>query len=586
MKRVFLKILVFSVCMSVLATPTSSGLLTASANEDNEPSYSDICARGVWHRPNSSGRETNLEGLCSVLDEMANAGINLIFLESFYHGMTVFKTNLVPYYTGFEEFDFGEYPDYLTAFAAEAQKRGIEVHAWVECFYLGVNESTPLVKYYPRWLLVNESGKTRHSTEGAELGGYIFFDPANNAAREYLLRFFEEMLRKVPDIKGLNLDYIRYPVSDFYSGTDSGYTDAAMTEFAEKYGLSVTENNKIQDFKTQIKSNSLVDEWTDYRAGKVTSFVKQVSEMVNEKHSDCIISVAVHPDVNSAYNQKKQDFLTWVKEGYIDVVTPMVYYYDSYQISSALRDMLAKFKGVYCYSGLYTTYHNQSTTELEKHISASENSGADGFVLFEAAKTFFNASYDYSGYLSDKYPKKSAISALPHWSADKLIEATTDIIANMLTEKGISDESVKSFINEMEAIKLIGERSEDAIVRMIDEITRLKEHKLPAIAGESSYSDAEDALNMLIERLEVRKARLSFKGYADDLRPPEDDNNSSDEDMGESENNGSLDEEDSKGKKGFWDVIKMLIDKIVNWFKNLFVKPKTVFALSMRYYKK
>ena len=251
MKRVFLKILVFSVCMSVLATPTSSGLLTASANEDNEPSYSDICARGVWHRPNSSGRETNLEGLCSVLDEMANAGINMIFLESFYHGMTVFKTNLVPYYTGFEEFDFGEYPDYLTAFATEAQKRGIEVHAWVECFYLGVNESTPLVKYYPRWLLVNESGKTRHSTEGAELGGYIFFDPANNAAREYLLRFFEEMLRKVPDIKGLNLDYIRYPVSDFYSGTDSGYTDAAMTEFAEKYGLSVTENNKIQDRRNQ-----------------------------------------------------------------------------------------------------------------------------------------------------------------------------------------------------------------------------------------------------------------------------------------------------------------------------------------------
>lgn len=572
--------------MSVFATPSLSGLITASAEEGNEQSYSDISARGVWHRPNSSGRETNLEGLCSVLDEMANSGINMVFLESFYHGMTIFKTNLVPYYTGFEDFDFGDYPDYLTAFTAEAQKRGIEVHAWVECFYLGVNESTPLVKFFPRWLLVNESGKIRHATEGAELGGYIFFDPANNDATDYLLKFYEEMLRKVPGIKGLNLDYIRYPVSDFNSGTDSGYTDAAMNEFAAKYGLSINENDRIKDFKAQIVANSLVDEWTKYRADKVTSFVKQVSEMVNEKQTDCVISVAVHPDVNSAYNQKKQDFTTWVDKGYIDVVTPMLYYYDSYQISSALKDMLAKFDGVYCYSGLYTTYHNQSTGELEKHIAASESCGADGFVLFDSAKTFFNASNDYAGYLSAKYSNDSNLSALPHWSTDRLIDAATDIISKAFADNGVDEERIKEFISEMEAIKQIGEKNEYALGKTIDEITRLKNNQLPAITGKDSCLEAEATLDLLIEYLEVRRSRLSFKGYVDDLRPPEDENNSSDEDIGDNDNNGSSkDEENETGKKGFWDIVRMLIEKLVSWLKNIFVRqpPASVLSIYYRY---
>ena len=68
MKRVLLKIITFSVCMSMLATTHAESYAIASAEEGREPQYSDVSARGVWHRPNSSGRETNLDGLCSVLE--------------------------------------------------------------------------------------------------------------------------------------------------------------------------------------------------------------------------------------------------------------------------------------------------------------------------------------------------------------------------------------------------------------------------------------------------------------------------------------------------------------------------------------
>ena len=574
MNRLLIKIVTFSLCVSLLLGPSSFNTVRAEAKENTEMKYSDIEARGVWHRPNSSGRETNLEGICSVLDEMASAGINMVFVETFYHGMTVFKTNLVPYYSGFENYDYGEYPDYLSAFSTEAHKRGIEVHAWVESFYLGVNESTPLVKYFPDWLLLNEKGSIRHTTEGASLGGYIFFDPANADAREYLVKFYDELLTRVPYVAGLNLDYIRYPVSDFYSGTDSGYTDVAISEFSEKYGVSVNDSGQYREFKQQISEKSLVDEWIEYRADKVTSFIGEVSEMVRSKHKSSIISVAVHPDISGAYNQKKQDFLTWVEKGYIDVVTPMVYYYNSSEISSALKTMLKKFDGVYCYAGLYTTYHDQSTSELNSHIGASDSAGADGFVLFESAKTFYTSSHDYVGFLSDKY-KDHTPSALPHWSSERLIKASSDIIVDMLRANGADEKAIEKFSEKMSDIAKMGEGSAEKLEGVIRELNELSENGLSDIDLADHSHIVEPTLHRLIKYLEVREKRLSFKGYTPDIDEPSEEENESEK---ESEKDSDTDlpnvpdtpDEGDTAPRTFFDIIRSFFADIVNWLRDIF----------------
>lgn len=565
MKNLFIRTLSLAVCMIILLGSFLSVTLNVSAEEDMDLEYSDFGARGVWHRPNSSGKETTLEGLCSVLDEMADSGINMIFLETFYHGMSVFKSNLIPYYKGFEKFDYGDYPDYLTAFASEAEKRGIEVHAWVETFYVGINDDATLVKYHPDWMLINESGKTRHTTEGASVGGYLFFDPANPDVRSYLLRYYEEILKKVPSVKGLNLDYIRYPVSDFYSGTDTGYTEISMRGFAEKYGFSLSESDTIRDFKAKINSKSLVNQWIEYRSEFITEFVGSVSEMVREEHPECIVSVAVHPDINGAYTQKKQNFLEWVEKGYIDVVTPMVYYYTSSQISSALKTMLTKFDSVYCYSGLYTTYHDQSVKELEDHIAASDGCGADGFVLFDSAKTFFNSSHDYKGLLSDKYGAASGLFALPHWSTDKLIGAAADILEKHLSESGEDTETVQRAVSEMVRISQIGEGSAESIELTVNELSSLKQD-LATILKEDSLPEAVRILNLLEDYLKVRASRLSFKGYPEADLPDDDGDNGESDGGGKDENPGASD----NAPMSFFEIIANIINEIINWFKNLF----------------
>lgn len=357
---------------------------------------------GVWHRPNSSGRETNLEELCQVLDEFKEAGVNLVFLETFYHGMAVYKTELVEYHNKLFDFEYGEYRDYLSAFVSEADKRGINVCAWVQDFYVGFRDYIRLVVEHPDWLLINQSGSIRHMTEGQGFGGYIFLDPANPEVREYLLTLYDDILTKFPKIKGLNLDYIRYPISIYEEGTDTGYTKTCMKEFAKKQGIRLSSRNPRKNLVPRIESEGLLDAWTAHKADYITSFVSEVRDMVNEKHPGRLISTAIFPELDQAYKMKKQSIRVWLDRGYVDFVTPMIYFYDASQVYDALKKLKGLCGELHCYTGLYTTYHKQTVAELDEHIKASEAAGADGIVLFDAAKTFFEAEEDYAGYLSNK----------------------------------------------------------------------------------------------------------------------------------------------------------------------------------------
>ncbi len=359
--------------------------------------------RGVWHRPNPAETERDLSELCHVLDRFKRSGINTVFLETFYHGMTIFKTDKVPYYTGLDEHSYGDYPDYLTAFVTEADKRGIKVHAWVQDFYIGYEEDTRLAVEHPDWLLVNQHGKIRHETEGHGFGGYIFLDPANSEVRAFLLDFYDELLTKVPIISGLNLDYIRYPISDFGENTDTGYTDVCMDEFAKKQNLTLDPARKIEDLVDKIKENGLLPQWTAHRAYFITWFVRTVYELIRDKYAGKLVSTAVFPELDVSYNLKKQTIRVWLEKKYINMVTPMVYFFEADKVYSAVNNIKSMCYGAHCCTGLYTTYHGQSTSDLSDHIAASERAGAEGFVLFDSAKTFSEAKENYEDFLAENF---------------------------------------------------------------------------------------------------------------------------------------------------------------------------------------
>lgn len=411
-KRVACWMLMVLMILSAGGIMSNNQVKAAQLPEQN----GQIQARGVWHRPNVTGEETNLEGICAVLDTFQKTGINLVFLETFFHGMTVYRSSWIPYYTGFEDYDYGVYPDYLTAFVAEASKRGIEVHAWVEDFYVGVKENY-FTKHAPQWLMLTKDGSVRQS-EGAEYGGYLFLDPANREVRQYLIRFYDELLTKFPQIAGLNLDYIRYPVSD--QSDDTGYTEVAMDGFVQQQGLIFSENTSREEKVTAVAQR--YDQWVSYRAQQVMNFVGEVREMVKSKHEKVLLSTAVFPEQGKSFGDKKQDFSTWLERGYLDIITPMAYYDDIPTLKSALEAMLPGLSQCYCYAGISPTYHNLSDEQVLAQMQTTADVGAQGFVFFGSQSILNNQRYID---MLEKTFAGQAPARLPH-VADKLADSGAD----------------------------------------------------------------------------------------------------------------------------------------------------------------
>ena len=464
-------------------------------------SDAQIQARGVWHRPNITGVETDLAGICSVLDTLQRAGINLVFLETFYHGMTVYRTNLIPYYTGFDAFDYSPYPDYLSAFVAEAGKRGIEVHAWVEDFYIGVDENY-FTKYMPQWLMVTQRGTVRQ-TEGADYGGYLFLDPANPEVRQYLIRFYDELLTKFPEIAGLNLDYIRYPISS--SSDDTGFTEAAMAGFAEENGLTFPEGASWEDKVKLVKQD--YGKWVNYRAGRVTAFVGEVYEMVKQDHPGVLLSTAVFPEQGKSFGDKKQDFNTWLSRGYLDIITPMAYYDDIATLKSALNAMLPGLADCYCYAGISPTYHDLSNEQVLAQMQTTEDVGADGFVFF-GSQSILNAP----NYIQLLEETLSNSAMLPHAKAKQLLERTAQRVEQALTAANEPAEKVGELTQLLKEVEALADDADpEKMEQVYKKLQLLVKYNLGTYVSEENLDMARQELTALLRWIRVKTTRLQNK---------------------------------------------------------------------------
>ena len=399
----------------------NAAYLIVAASMESSP----VQGRAVWHRPT----EHSLAQIRASLETYRECGFNLIFVEAFYGGMSLFKSDYMPYHSDFASDSFGEYPDYLTAFAAVAHEVGIEVHAWVEDFYVGLNPAAGIAAEHGDWLLYNDDGTVYQRNEG---GAYVFLDPANEGVQDLLIAFYNELLDEVPYIAGLNLDYIRYPVTS--REEDTGYTLAAMTGFAETLGVTLDTSDReaaADDFSRLFNSDYTLtadenyDAWVDYRTQIITDFVERIKNEVKGTHEGLILSTAVFPSLTESVNTKMQDWQTWFSNGWIDVATPMAYYTDSADVLTHVSDMiLMAGNNCYYYAGLASSYSGLPAYENANQIDAALLGGSHGYVIF--------CSTQVLGHEDVQEVLKSGINAadavLPHASVAEVLEAYFDRI--------------------------------------------------------------------------------------------------------------------------------------------------------------
>lgn len=395
-----------------------------------------VSARGVWHRP----VETSYAEIDENVKMYSEIGINLVFVETLYNGYSAFRTSIADFsYNPRLDNVYADgdtkYQDYLTAFVAACNKYGVEVHAWVENFYVGTRNSVPVVANHPDWLLYNDDGTTVQRNEG---GAYIFLDPANVDVQNLLISYYKDLFEKVDGIKGLNLDYIRYPVSD--KAEDTGYTITAMQQFAAIKGMTFNETQLASREKMARKFSQLFDanylvggqtqadanfqDWIDFRASIVTNFVKRIKTEIKSVYGK-MLSTSVFASFTDSYTAKKQDWKTWFANGWIDVATPMAYYNNPADVRYHTENMiLAVGANCYFYTGIASSYSGLPAWQNKEQIEASYMAGANGYVIF--CSTQIIGHPDVQEAL--KSGVNSSAAVLPHVELKKVLAAYFDKI--------------------------------------------------------------------------------------------------------------------------------------------------------------
>ncbi|BBH19434.1 hypothetical protein Back11_07790 [Paenibacillus baekrokdamisoli] len=358
-----------------------SGLLSLLADLDQQASDAlfmnyesrKVETRGLWRRPT----ETNIEQVRAHMDKIAALHINSIYLETWWDGFTIYpttmkETELNPIYEGF---------DVLKAYIEEGKKRGIEIHAWVQNFYVGQGHTSPIYDDHPDWTMLSRSG--RHYSMGSDRFRHYFFNPALPEVRKFVLSLYKELVQKY-DLSGLHLDFARYPESGDFTN-DFSYDPYTRSLFEKKYKVDPID---------LYPGDKLWEEWTRFRIDIINSFVGKVAKEIVPLRPGMKLTAAVWPDYVGSPQNVLQEAKNWTDNNYMDNIFQMSYVPDAALLETDVNNSLALMKNHGFVTSSIAMNMNLPKSVIVDQVDTAYRLGASGAALFEY-ESLFESGYDH-----------------------------------------------------------------------------------------------------------------------------------------------------------------------------------------------
>ena len=266
----------------------------------------------------------------SSIDDMVNfaieKNINHLFVQVRGRGDSFYESQFISRSQILTEGEF----DPLAYLLNAANGKGINIHAWVNVYFLWSSKSLPkneqhILHMQQQWLDTTEEwpvdvGKQLEMVGVNNNSEGLFLSPNHPDVNEYLITVFRELITNY-DIDGLHLDYIRYQDAEY------GRNPYAIARFKSKSG-----NDPgpwfLEMERSTIASQRLIanmKRWNNFKRKAVTSLVKDTRALVDEVRPGCIISAAVKPNLYVARERYFQEWNVWLAAGYLDWVVPMNY---------------------------------------------------------------------------------------------------------------------------------------------------------------------------------------------------------------------------------------------------------------------
>ena len=320
--------------------------------------------RGVWiaNQPHSKVLKSHSH-IAEALDFLQTCGFNLIFPVVWNRGYTLYPSEVMSKYNLPTIEPIYEGRDPLAEIVIEARQRQIKVIPWLEYGFAASHlpNGGHILNQYPQWQGMNkERERIRH-------GGLTWMNAFNPEVQQFMLEIITEIVSNydVDGIQGCD----RLPASP----VDSGYDTATINEYLAAFGK-------------QPSSNPQDQQWTQWRANKLTDFLARLYHKVKIVKPQALVSLspAVHP---FCLVNLLQDYPAWIEHGLVDIIHPQIYRsnfcrynQETKKISKAFNhDILAKFA-----PGIAFTANGKNMTikDLAKCIKTNRDRNFVGQVFF------------------------------------------------------------------------------------------------------------------------------------------------------------------------------------------------------------
>lgn len=449
-----------------------------------------VQTRAIWLDHGAIASTKTPEALRKTIKRLYDLGFNVLLPEVIYKGTTISR-KLTVYPLNDEFKDWEEDP--LDTIIEEAHKYGMEVHAWTWVFavsYYGKNSE--IMDKYPDLVEKDKFGRI-YAEKGSSKTGFL--SHSNPKSRELIKSAIKEVLKKYPDIDGINLDYIRYENIDII---DHGYDEYSLKAFREETG--------IDPLKIEKYTNEEVL-WHLWRENQVTSFVKEISQELKAMKPNILISADVVNSPTGAQYKFKQNWPLWAKNGYLDIIFTMAYTPSSDDLRIMVDAERAAVGGkTYLYPGM-AIFVNKDTQSILKQLQIL--SSYDGLAMFSLAHMgkFENALLEKGVFREKAVPAHSDINLII-----KTFKKQVEELKEIWFEKGLIDKKEASWLEDefsnLEELSNLGVKLND----LWNEVSKVKRSVSSNISNQDIARKIIDILYGITDILRPRWYIQSRKG--------------------------------------------------------------------------
>lgn len=359
--------------------------------------------------------------LINILNHHQATGLNVVYLQVRSQCDAFYNSAIEPWsadLTGFQGVAPSPLWDPLQFAIEECKKRGIELHAWLNPYRAISNINNinsfsvnHVARRHPEWLL--------------QAGNLRTLDPGLPAVRDYIKTVISDIVNRY-DVDGIHFDDYFYPNATFND--------------------DVTFQNHARGFANR-------DDW---RRDNVNILIREVYQLINNAKPWVKFGVSpsgiyrnsTNPDIGTPtsglqhYSQLYADSKKWITEGWVDYLTPQVYWYigqpgaDYSRIVPWWNNNAA---GRHIYIGMAGYKVNDATqgaswtqrTEIPNQIRLNRAyNNIYGEVFYNTASMLSTARLDFRDSLRLRFYNQKALLPLMSWKDNQAPQAPLALQGN------------------------------------------------------------------------------------------------------------------------------------------------------------